>query len=153
MTPWLDWTCLVRHFRFYPLLLTKVHWMYFPQLLLINYWKRGYPLPVQIAVDSKSQTNDLQYSDYNHSDSHSLSYYSLIIKKKAGHHKLKILIVMFCDLDFCNHIHSGSHVLLGPFGPTLTGLINILAEFAADYESGKLVKHVSTLSSLSSSLI
>ena len=49
---------------------------------------------------------------------------------------------MFCDLDFCNHIHSGSHVLLGPFGPTLMGLIDILAEFAADYESGKLVKHV-----------
>ena len=55
---------------------------------------------------------------------------------------------MFCDLDFCNHIHSGSHVLLGPFGPTLTGLIDILTEFAADYESGKLVKHVSTLPSL-----
>ena len=52
---------------------------------------------------------------------------------------------MFCDLDFCNHIHSGSHVLLGPFGPTLMGLIDILAEFAADYESDKLVKHVSTL--------
>ena len=103
---------------------------------------------MQIAVDSKSQTNDLQYSDYNHSDSHSLSYYSLIIKKKAGHHKLKILIVMFCDLDFCKHIHSGSHVLLGPFGPTLTGLIDILTEFAADYMSGKLVKHVSTLPSL-----
>ena len=46
-----------------------------------------------------------------------------------------------------------SHVLLGPFGPTLMGLIDILAEFAADYESDKLVKHVSTFPSLSSSLI
>ena len=63
---------------------------------------------MQIAVDSKSQTNDLHYSDHNHSGSHSLSYYSSIIKNKVGHHKLKSLIVMFCDLDFLNHIHSGS---------------------------------------------
>ena len=102
---------------------------------------------MQIAVDSKSQTNDLHYSDHNHSGSHSLSYYWSIIKNKVGHHKLKSLI-KFCDLDFCNHTDSGSHVLLGPFGPTLTGLIDILTEFAADYESGKLVKHVSTLPSL-----